>query len=217
MLDTKKLVYYYSYQSVIIIIQIIISIITLCLLNHSIFRVLSLLSMLYCIGFLRRPITKIDTFIILNKIYLIAVIVIGLAIGEFIKRPSLLIGIIIGVTVSDVLSFTNTRIGEKTTNSIVSRKNSLLEKLFIYANINGYNQLLPILGVGDIIFYSLLVSSLYKINQDYLPQSFFLLAFGAIINFFCILFTHKRIWYKGFPGTLGPAITFAIFILVYIT
>lgn len=216
MFNTKKLKYYYSYQSIIIIIQIIISVSILSFLNHSILWYLSLILLLYCVYYIKRPITKIETFIIMNKIYMVACVIIGLALGKLIKIPSSLLGIIIGVAISDVLSFTKSRIGEKTTNSIVSRKTSLLEKLLIYVNIKEYSNLLPILGVGDIIFFSLLVSSLYQINPDYLLQSVALLILGVIINYICIYFSCKRKGYKGFPGTLGPSITFMIFIFICI-
>jgi hypothetical protein len=129
---------------------------------------------------------------------------------SFIVSKDLMIGIICGAVIMDVLSFT--KYGKNTLNAKLSQQTYTLARLSICLPVVKKQGLQPIIGVGDLVFYSLLMTFAIKatLGSDWLGITLLILA-GQGLNILLIsMFIHKS-WYKGFPATLFPGVFFICF------
>lgn len=146
---------------------------------------------------------KRESLMLDSWIALICVIFIGNFIGEVIPISSL-ITCGFAFSVFDIVSFT--KLGEKTTNAKVMANRNLMWKLIVYGKSFKNKDLVPTKGVGDFLFYTLLLSGLYKFsnNELYLFYGECLIFLGCSINWIIVCCIYKNKNYKGFPATFIP-------------
>lgn len=122
-----------------------------------------------------------------------------------------LIGFIAGVAAIDVLSFT--KHGKNTPNAKLMSNINTIARLSICLPVPGKPGLQPIIGVGDLLYYS--VITMYYVQTGGALIGFhsalFLIA-GQILNIIGIMVLKKCLkeQYKGFPATLFPGILIII-------
>ena len=136
---------------------------------------------------------------------LICVICIGIIIGKIISISNL-IAIGMGVSIFYIISFT--KIGSKTTNAKVMANKNLMWKLIVYGKSFKDKKPIPTKGLGDFLFYTILLSGIYKINNNscFLFYGTCLIFLGCTINWIIVSFIYNKKWYKGFPATFIPFI-----------
>lgn len=191
------------------IVIIIISLLSACafIINVSniVFMTVGcLIGIILIANYVRKPYNK-EHLIINSWICLIGVLFIGNFIGKNIPIACLL-GIGVGTSVFDVISFT--KFGAKTTNAKVMANKKLMYKLIVYGrSLKGGNPV-PTKGLGDFLFYFILLSGMYKLSSSYsfLLSGACLIFLGCVINFVIIYLIYNRKWYKGFPATFIPFI-----------
>jgi hypothetical protein len=145
----------------------------------------------------------------LNVLNLFGAAMLG-SVLSFIVSKDTMIGIIYGAVIMDVLSFT--RYGKNTLNAKLSERTYTLTRLSICLPVLKKQGLHPIIGVGDLVFYSLLMAFAIKatLGSGWLVAILLILA-GQMVNIlFISMFIHKT-WYRGFPATLFPGILFICF------
>lgn len=117
------------------------------------------------------------------------------------------------IVVMDVFSFT--KAGKKTSNAKLINNNNTLARLSICLPVVGKPGLQPIIGVGDLYFYSaIILFSLHNFGVSVLGGIYLLMLVGQIANIIVILFIQNKIWYKGFPATLFPGIFYLIVLCI---
>jgi hypothetical protein len=124
-----------------------------------------------------------------------------------ISSSDTMIGILCGVIVADVFSFTKS--GKNTLNAKLVGNINTLAKLSICLPVPKKQGLSPIVGVGDLIFYSMIIMHSIKyqgISVGYI--SFLLILAGQTANILFISIIIRKNWYKGFPATLFPGVFF---------
>jgi hypothetical protein len=127
----------------------------------------------------------------------------------FIKSVDSFATVVIVIIVMDVFSFT--KAGKKTPNSRLISNNNTLVRLSICLPVPGKLGLQPIIGVGDLYFYSAIsVFSLHFFSANFFGHTLLLLLAGQLINILLIAIIKNKIWYKGFPATLFPGIFYLI-------
>jgi len=124
------------------------------------------------------------------------------------------IGLLCGVALMDVFSFT--RAGRSTLNAKLSGKNDTLARLSICMPIPGRKGLQPLIGVGDLTYYSLMMS--FSLTVKGAPTECIAVALitaGQLINILFISIFKRSSRYKGFPATFFPGLLYiaALFIL----
>lgn len=126
----------------------------------------------------------------------------------FPSRDSI-IGLIAGVVAVDVFSFTKR--GGFTLNSKLINQTDMLARLSISSPLPQQKGLFPIIGIGDMVFYSMLSMSAFEACgiSVFLPVVSILLI-GQLLNIICILIISNKKWYRGFPATLMPGVLFFI-------
>ena len=190
------------------IIIMIISLLTTCLivinLSLLLISMCSIIGVLFLINYIKKPYNK-EYLIINSWICMICVIFIGSLIGKIIPLSSL-IGIGMGISIFDILSFT--KIGSKTTNAKVMANKNLMWKLIVYGKSFNGKKPIPTKGLGDFLFYTILLSGIYKISNNFyfLFYATCLIFLGCIINWIIVCFIYNKKWYKGFPATFIPFI-----------
>jgi len=189
----------------IIIISLLASYVIIVNVSNILFMsISSLIGIIFIANYIRKPYNK-EQLIINSWLCLIGVLFIGNFIGKNIP-PASLVGVGVGMSVFDVISFT--RFGTKTTNAKVMANKKMMYKLIVYGrSLKGGNPV-PTTGLGDFLFYFILLSGIYKISNSY---SFFisgicLIFLGVIINFVIIYMIYNKKGYKGFPATFIPFI-----------
>jgi hypothetical protein len=118
-----------------------------------------------------------------------------------------MIGILCGVIIADVFSFTKS--GKNTPNAKVIGNVNTLARLSICLPVPKKQGLSPIIGVGDLIYYSMIITHSIKyqgISVGYI--SFLLILAGQLVNILFISIIIRKNWYKGFPATLFPGVFF---------
>ena len=126
-------------------------------------------------------------------------------INYFIKSQDTITGLIIGIAVMDVFSFTKR--GKNTLNAKLSGNINTMARLSICLPVPGNPGLQQIIGVGDLLYYSIITMYYIKLAGTSAGlQAAMIILIGQLVNTIAILVL-KRIQkekYKGFPATLFP-------------
>lgn len=133
-----------------------------------------------------------------------------LVIALVINSPDSFYTMIIIIIVMDIFSFT--KAGKRTANARLTGNVNTLARLSICLPVPHNSGLQPIIGLGDLYFYSILF--LFFLHHDGVPASFwsiFLILVGQTANILLISIIRNKAWYKGFPATAFPG----IFCLIY--
>ncbi|MBU3113688.1 hypothetical protein [Clostridium lacusfryxellense] len=200
----EKLIESILHSIIIMIISLFITCLVIMNLSLFLISMSSIIGVLFLITYIRKPYNK-EHLIINSWICLICVAFIGSMIGIIIPLSSL-IGLGIGMSIFDILSFT--KIGSKTTNAKIMANKHLMWKLIVYGKSFKDKKPIPTKGFGDFLFYSILLSSIYKMsnNFDFLFYGACLIFLGCTINWIIVSFIYNKKWYKGFPATFIPFI-----------
>lgn len=104
----------------------------------------------------------------------------------------------------DIISFM--KLGKKTINAKVMNNKKLMSKLIVYGKSFKNGKPVPTKGLGDIVFYAILISGIYKLeyNNFFIIYGACLIFLGCVINWIIICFIYKKKGYKGFPATIIP-------------
>ncbi|MFA9465606.1 MAG: hypothetical protein ACERKN_15080 [Velocimicrobium sp.] len=136
-----------------------------------------------------------------------------LLVTAFIKSVDSFFTVVIIIVVMDVLSFT--KAGKHTPNARLINKNNTLARLSICLPVPGKPGLQPIIGVGDLYFYSAIsVFSLHIFSANFFGYILLLVLAGQLINILLISLIKNKTWYKGFPATLFPGIFYLIIMYI---
>ncbi|MFL0249396.1 hypothetical protein ACJDT4_03105 [Clostridium neuense] len=201
----QKLIEATIHSIVITIISLAVSYLVITNVSNMLFMSVSaVIGIVFLINYIRKPYNK-DYLIVNSWICLIGVLFIGNFIGKNIP-PASLFGVGVGMSVFDIISFT--RFGTKTTNAKVMDNKKLMYKLIVYGKSLKDGKPLPTTGLGDFLFYFILLSGIYKVSSSYsfLFMGACLILLGCVINFVIIYFIYGKKWYKGFPATFIPFI-----------
>jgi hypothetical protein len=158
----------------------------------------------FLIIYIKRP-YKINDLIVNSWLCLICVTFIGLLLGKIFTTASLL-GFGATVSIIDIISFT--KAGSKTPNAKIMANKNLMPKLIVYGKSFRQNGPVPTKGLGDFLFYMVLLSALFKVTA--LPSHVLygagLILGGCVINWIIVSIIYSKSWYKGFPATFIPFI-----------
>jgi len=136
-----------------------------------------------------------------------------LLVTVFIKSVDNFFSVVIIIVVMDVFSFT--KAGKNTPNARLINKNNTLARLSICLPVPGKLGLQPIIGVGDLYFYSAIsVFSLHIFSANFFCYILLLVLVGQLINILLISLIKNKTWYKGFPATLFPGIFYLIIMYI---
>lgn len=109
------------------------------------------------------------------------------------------------IVVMDVFSFTKK--GKVTPNARLMNHNNALARLCICLPVPQKPGLQPIIGVGDLYFYSaIIIFSLRSFGISGLGWIILLVLAGQLANILLISVIRNKAWYKGFPATLFPGV-----------
>lgn len=201
----------YFYLFIVTIITIIVSnIILFFAYNKIVLIVCSGISLIFMMAYLRSHFDR-EKLLVMSRVVFVVGVVLGITIGNLMDSD-IFLGVLIAVPLGDILSFTKTKVGENSTNARILKNISVASKLFIYVK-KKKDHLIPLIGVGDICFYSLLMSFVYKLSSKLIFKYDIFLIMGCLLNCILIMLIHKKKWFKGFPATLGPAVLTFIFFL----
>jgi hypothetical protein len=125
-----------------------------------------------------------------------------------INSQSTIIGMILGIVVMDVFSFTKR--GKNTLNAKLSGNINTMARLSVCLPIPKKPGLQQIIGVGDLLYYALITMYYIKSGRTSAAgiHAAMIILIGQLVNIIAILVI-KRIQkeqYKGFPATLFPGI-----------
>jgi hypothetical protein len=128
-------------------------------------------------------------------------------IGYLMKSQDTITGLIIGVVGMDVFSFTKR--GKNTLNAKLAGNINTLARLSICLPIPGHPGLQQIIGIGDLLYYSII--TMYYINAYGMLTGLkagMIILFGQIVNIISteVLKKIQKEQYKGFPATLFPGL-----------
>ncbi len=199
----EKLIESLIHSILIMIISLLITyliIINLSILFMSIGSIIGVIFLTY----IKKPYNK-EHLIINSWLGMIFAIFIGSLIGNIIPISSL-IAIGVGTSIVDIISFT--KIGTKTTNAKIMANKKLMWKFIVYGKSFKNGKAIPTKGLGDFLFYTILLSGLYKVsdNATFLFYGACLIFLGCTINWIIVCFIYDKKWYKGFPATFIPFI-----------
>ena len=128
------------------------------------------------------------------------------------NTPNTIITLITFIVLYDVYSFTKR--GKHTLNAKLISQASTLVRLSICLPVPGKPGLQPIIGIGDLYFYS--VMALFALDtygtMSYSKVVIILIA-GQLGNILIISLIKNKSWYKGFPATLFPGMFYLILLL----
>lgn len=182
--------------------------------NINILSILAIIGVVYLIWYLKAKI-NVNYFLLANYIFVIAIILISLFVSQkIVKDVPGLIAFITIMVVIDVISFTNLRLSKYTLNTAVINNKKLLSKLLIYADVKKYPFYLPIFGMGDVYFLSVILSSLYALNKSFLLYGNILILFGTVLDIALIWIFHNKEKFKGYPATVGATFFIYLFFIV---
>ncbi|MGK0468378.1 hypothetical protein [Clostridium sp.] len=200
----EKLIESILHSIIIMIISLFVTCLVIMRLSLFLLSMSSIIGVLFLITYIKKPYNK-EHLIINSWLCMICVIFIGSVIGKIITLSNL-IGIGMGVSIFDIISFT--KIGSKTANSKVMANKKLMWKLIVYGKSFKDKKPIPTKGLGDFLFYTILLSGIYKIsnNSDFLFYGVCLIFLGCTINWIIVSFIYNKKWYKGFPATFIPFI-----------
>jgi hypothetical protein len=130
------------------------------------------------------------------------------------KTVDSFVAMIIVIIVVDVFSFTKK--GKTTPNARLMNNTNTLARLCICLPVAGKPGLQPIIGVGDLYFYStMLLFSLHIIGTYAFWKFSLLILAGQLANIILISAIRNKNWFKGFPATLFPGIFCITGILIF--
>lgn len=133
----------------------------------------------------------------------------------FVTTTDRMIGIILGVAAWDVYSFTKS--GRNTLNAKLIGNTNSLARLSICLPVPKKPGLQPILGVGDLNYYSLI--TMFTIKSTGITGgliALFVLFTGQLANILSISVLRERHWLKGFPATLFPGLLYILATILHI-
>lgn len=160
----------------------------------------------------RRPFIKASA-IVRSWISLVAVTVLGGLAGQYIS-PALLLGIGVGLSTADILSFTKR--GAWTSNAKAMANPELLPKLIVYGVSWKDRAPVPTKELGDFAFYSLMVSVLfYHFDASSAVAGSGFIYLGCAATWLIISFLYRKPDYKGHPATYLPFGLVAIYLFCY--
>lgn len=190
------------------------SLLIILLQGTAILNVLTIAAVLYIIWYIMAKI-KPDIYLLFNYIFVIAVILIAINVGQrTIKEVPGLLTFVTVMVVIDVISFSNLRFSKYTLNSVALNNKPILEKVLIFADVKKYNFYLPIFGIGDVYFLTVILTYLYILNSIYLFYGCLLILGGTALDILLIWLFHRKKNFKGYPATVGMSIfTYAFFIV----
>ncbi|SFB30276.1 hypothetical protein [Clostridium frigidicarnis] len=162
---------------------------------------IGILGLIYSILYIKKPYKK-DALILNSWIELITVVSLGILIGQAIKLSNI-VGIIIGISVYDVVSFTKK--GKKTLNAKVMNNKNLMAKFIVYGVSLKDRSPVPTKGVGDFFFYTIIASGVYKFLDPVIAiNSLIMIFIGCLINYLIVCHIYNEPGYKGLPATPIP-------------
>ncbi|MBW9149126.1 hypothetical protein K2F40_09155 [Clostridium sp. CM028] len=204
MQDLKaRLIESIMHSIIIMIISLFITyLIIINLSNIFWMSMISIIGAIFLIIYIKKPYDK-ECLIINSWLCMIFAIFIGILIGKIVPLSNL-IGVGIGIPVFDIISFM--KIGSKTTNAKVMSNKNLMSKLIVYGKSFKNNNPIPTKGLGDFLFYTILLSGIYKVSNDsnFVFYGACLIFLGCAINWIIVCFIYNKKWYKGFPATFIP-------------
>ncbi|MBU3142783.1 hypothetical protein [Clostridium sp. CF012] len=136
-------------------------------------------------------------------------------IGSFImtKIPILFWIWLIYVIIMDSYNFTN--IGKKTKAAKLIKNPEMVSRLSINLPIPFYENLVPVIGVGDLSYFILIVITTAKLCENqFFWYTGIAIILGQIVNAIIFLSCHKKRWYKGIPATVFPGV-FSLLMILY--
>ena len=145
---------------------------------------------------------KREWLFIMGVFELLAVMVLGVWIGEQLDLQGV---ISIGVAISfvDILSFT--KYGKHTANAKAMSNVQFMARLVVYGKGKG-DVLYPTRGIGDFTYYAIWIAGMGCVRKDLLAYSMASAAIvlGTIVDCILIAKLRKKETYKGFPATVLP-------------
>ncbi|MFL0195879.1 hypothetical protein ACJDU8_09930 [Clostridium sp. WILCCON 0269] len=205
-----KIDIYFHLLFVTIITIIISNVILFFAYNKIVLIVCSGISLIFMLAYLRSYFDR-QKLLVMSRVVFIIGVVLGITIGNLMDSD-IFLGVLIAVPLADMLSFTKTKVGENSTNARILKNFSLAPKLVIYVK-KKKDHLIPLIGVGDICFYSLLISFVHKLSSKLTFRYDIFLIMGCLFNCILIMLIHRKKWFKGFPATSGPAVLTFVFFL----
>jgi hypothetical protein len=197
---------------IVIIALTILSVFILEIKNNLLLIITAIIGMVYVFIYVKKPYNK--KYLIINSaIGMIAALLWGVMIGRYIPITSAItIGLCVGIM--DVVSFTKK--GKNTMNAKVMNNKPLMYKLIVYGISFKDKSPVPTKGLGDFVYYAILLSTLYQYTKDttILIWGCTTVFLGCVINWIIVCFIYKKSWYKGFPATIIP---FLLLIPLYLT
>jgi hypothetical protein len=159
----------------------------------------------------KKPLSK--KLLYINNLLLIfaSLCITHILIFVFALSTDSLIGVLAGVAIMDFISFT--RAGRITLNAKLVGNMNLLARFSIVLPVPKKPGLQPIIGVGDLTYYSLI--TMFFLKTDGITAgliSALIIFVGQCVNIIFIAIMKKRQWAKGFPATMFPG----LFILIAI-
>jgi hypothetical protein len=125
---------------------------------------------------------------------------------------SMVIGAALGVVVMDVFSFTKR--GRFTLNARLMEHTNTAVRLSVCLPVPGKRGLIPVIGTGDLVFYSLLtIVPLQSVNRAGPLFAVLPVLAGQLLNLAIIAALKNRAGFKGFPATLMPGLLFIAVLL----
>lgn len=210
--DKKKLTWEYSYiLGITIIICILAAFINKATLPIT--AIIFLVALAVIILLWMKPLSK-NVLYMLNVLNSLAsVSLASLLITLLINNVDSMIAVISATVVSDVFSFTKK--GKSTANARLANNNNTLARLSICLPVPGKQGLLPLIGVGDLYFYSIILFfSLHIFGAYIVGKVFLLIIAGQLANIILIAMIKDKTWYRGFPATLCPGIFYLAFLFI---
>lgn len=202
----EKLIESIIHSIIIMIISLFITYIII-INSYNIFwlSLFSFIGVIFLIIYIRKPYKK-EYLVINSWLCMIFIIFIGSLIGRFIPLSTLIV-FSIGISIVDIISFT--KVGSKTANAKVMVNKNSMAKLIVYGKSFKNNNPIPTKGLGDFLFYTILLSGIYKLSSDsnFILYGTGLIFLGCTINWIIVCFIYNKKWYKGFPATFIPLIS----------
>lgn len=133
----------------------------------------------------------------------------------FIHEVSSFIGMIAGVAIMDVFSFT--RSGRNTLNAKLSSNVNSLARLSVCLPVSKKPGLQPVIGAGDLTYYSFITMFSLKTGGTAAGLiAITIILIGQLVNIILIAIMKKKHYTKGFPATLFPGLFIIVAIILHI-
>lgn len=141
-----------------------------------------------------------------------ALLLASLLFANVFVTESMVIGAALGVVVMDVFSFTKR--GRFTLNARLMGQTHKVVRLSVCLPVPGKRGLIPIIGVGDLVYFSMLTMfALRWVHPASLLFAVLPILSGQLLNIAIIVALKNRTGFKGFPATLMPGLLFIALLL----